>query len=150
MSIRFTHLITILAMSVAAIGATSNVMAQTYSPKSEDASLDTVPEIFDGAFFRNSDEIFDMHTIRRQANTIFGWYSFPEGSFPENEIKRDAKLLHILHKDYMDQQMTSDTFIRTPDLANPFSSSLRQTPTYASSGQSVMGSELIYEKLPLR
>ena len=47
-------------------------------------------------------------------------------SYPELEGKRDMKKLDILYRDLLYQQTASDPVILTPDLANPYNSSLHQ------------------------
>ena len=150
MLIRFTNLITILAISTAASIFPSVAIADTKSPYYELRPLETWTEVFDRGLFHNSRYSFENVTILRQIDTILGPRSFPEGNYPENEINRDARLINILHRDMLEQQVSSDPIIRTPDLANPFNDSLRSKPTYNRLARPVVGTEFVYERLPLR
>jgi len=47
------------------------------------------------------------------------------GSFPENEIAGDGRVIHKLYNELIRQQNTRDPIIRTADLPNPFTSSLQ-------------------------
>lgn len=90
----------------------------------------TPSEAFVEAFFENSRDPAYNTTIGRQFNTIFGVTSFPQGSYPDNEIVRDAQKIHELHEEIMHQQVSSDPIIRTRDLPNPYNSSLGSNPEY--------------------
>ena len=89
-------------------------------------------DVFNRAFFNDSGDFYDAVTIGSQLNFFFGFESFPEGSYPENEIADDAQLLNGLLQDALDQQVQSGPPIRTPDLENPFDTSLSQLETYPS------------------
>ncbi|MGK7914439.1 MAG: hypothetical protein AB4038_02680 [Prochloraceae cyanobacterium] len=94
-----------------------------------------INETFDDAFYYNSESTLDNWGVLGQLNFIFGWQNF-EGSFPENQIYRDAELVNIVHRDAMRQQNQSDPTIRTRDLNNPFDTSVQQNPGYISPSSS--------------
>ena len=90
-------------------------------------------EVFNRAFFNDSGDFYDAITIGSQLNLLLGFKSFPEGSYPENEIADDAQLLNYLLQDALAQQVQSAPPLRTPDLENPFDTSLFQNPAYSPS-----------------
>lgn len=91
-------------------------------------SLITVSEVFNRAFFNESGDFYHNRSIPRQAAYIIG-PGLPGGAgFPELELERDAKLINTLYRDLLEQQVASDPVIRTPDLPNPFDTSIRGLP----------------------
>ena len=98
-------------------------------------------DVFNRAFFKNSGDFYDAitigsqlnSTIGSQLNSLLGFKSFPEGSYPENEIADDAQLLNYLLQDALAHQVRSAPPLRTPDLENPFGTSLFQNPAYSPS-----------------
>ena len=70
--------------------------------------------------------------------------------FPDVELENDADSLNKLYNDVLEQQVSSDPIIRTPDLPNPFNSSLRSTSQPRRAFNRVEGVEFIFETLPLR
>ncbi len=90
---------------------------------------ESIPDVIDRTMFFNTETTLENWTMRRQLNLLFGWYNF-EGSYPENEIFRDAELVNIVHYDLRRQQGQSDPPIRTRDLANPFATSIVERPCY--------------------
>ncbi len=120
---KFTKLMPILVASLAAGLLSEGARAQS------DRTI-TPSEAFVEAFFENSRDPAYNTTIGRQFNTIFGVTSFPQGSYPDNEIVRDAQKIHELHEEIMHQQVSSDPIIRTRDLPNPYNSSLGSNPEY--------------------
>ena len=150
MSIRLTNLITILVVSASSSVFAIDAIAQTQATDYQPIPLETLPEVIERAHSHESGTALTDWKILPQLNTLFGWGSFSEGSYPENEIARDAKLINILHQDFWEQQVSSDPIIRTLDLKNPFDSSLRQNPSYYTTSPPMVGSELVYERRPLR
>ncbi|ARV58253.1 hypothetical protein BZZ01_06050 [Nostocales cyanobacterium HT-58-2] len=101
----------------------SIAVAETETPNYE-----TLSEVFERAFFKNAPNFYGSQTLRSQINVILGSGSIFRNSFPENQIARDAELVHTLYRDALNQQATSDPYIRTPDLPNPYNSSLLVSP----------------------
>ena len=99
----------------------------------------SVPEALERLFFFHSETTLDNWQITRQIDLILGISSFPEGSYPENEIFRDAELFDIFYRDILAQQTISDPTIRTRDLANPFADSLFQRPDCLRFGPTICG-----------
>ncbi|WP_159786839.1 hypothetical protein [Sodalinema gerasimenkoae] len=77
----------------------------------------TIPEAFERGFFEHSRDFFRNRSIPSQIDSLLF-------NFPENNISRDGRLVNILHRDIMRQQLTNDPLIRTPDLANPYNTSV--------------------------
>ena len=65
---------------------------------------------------------------KRQLDSFLGSGSGFSNSFPENEIARDAELVNTLYRDVLTQQSSNDPYLRTPDLPNPYDSSLLMSP----------------------
>ena len=82
-------------------------------------------ELINEAFWQNDGDFFQESRPGGQLDTIFGWGSFPQGSFPENQITRDGLLIYTLVTDYYKQLQEREPTLRTRDLDNPFDSSLR-------------------------
>ena len=84
---------------------------------------------FDRALNNSSGNFFDQVTISGQANMIFGWRTWPMGSYPENQITQDAQTVEILTRDVIKQQVNSPG-VRTRDLPSPYSTSVKENPSY--------------------
>ncbi|MFO8040563.1 MAG: hypothetical protein R6U67_14095 [Sodalinema sp.] len=97
----------------------------------------TLPNAFERAFLEHSRDFFTNRSIPSQIDSLFF-------AFPENDIARDGELLNVLYRDVMLQQLTNDPFMRTPDLANPYNTSI---DTMNRSGQSspIRGSEFFLD-----
>jgi hypothetical protein len=71
-------------------------------------------------------------SLMRQLSVYLGLsYPWPNGinGFPETLITDDARRLNDLHRDAMLEQTSSDRIIRTPDLINPYNTSILTQPT---------------------
>jgi hypothetical protein len=121
----------VLAATASSVLA-SGVMAQTVPQRTSNDSIETIPEAFDRAFFNRSGDLYENSSIGRQIEFILNFRGFPDG-----EIERDAKTTEILYREFFNQQAISDPYLRTPDLANPYNSSLLlnsgiPTPAYTA------------------
>lgn len=145
MKINFRNL-TGLLFIVTAASVPSTAIAQ---PNTNIQTTDniTIPEAFERAFFKNDPQFFRNNSIERQVNVIFGPGSLLRNSFPEHEISRDARLVHQLYEQVLNQQTSSDPVVRTPDLPNPYSTSILSSPRLdVNSNNNVKVNELIYER----
>jgi hypothetical protein len=88
----------------------------------EPLSPENISESITRALFNQSGDIYRNRGIDRQATFLFGL------SYPENEYTSDAAAVEKLYKQGMYQQGGSGKVVRTADLPNPFSSSIRTTP----------------------
>jgi hypothetical protein len=91
----------------------------------ESVSSLNLDELINEAYWQNTGDFWEDTNPGGQLNTIFGWGSFPLGSFPENEISRDGLLIYTIVADYFKQLQEREPTIRTRDLANPFDASIR-------------------------
>ncbi|MBE9190351.1 hypothetical protein IQ230_08260 [Gloeocapsopsis crepidinum LEGE 06123] len=121
---RFSYKYLLSSLIILAVPTTA--IAQT-PPPLEPTSSDTLPQAYYRAFFTNAPDFYRDRTLLRQLSTFFGIGSLTRNSFPENEYARDARLINILYQDTLQQQAGSTT-IRTPDLQNPYDSSLFLQP----------------------
>ncbi|BAY13553.1 hypothetical protein [Calothrix sp. NIES-2098] len=96
--------------------------AQTATPNYE-APNDAIER----AFFRHDPNFYENRSLKRQLDSFLGAGSF-SNSFPENEIARDGELVNGVYRDMLTQQATNDPYLRTPDLPNPYGTSLLMSP----------------------
>jgi hypothetical protein len=123
-SMRFSYKYLLSSLIILAVPTAA--IAQTFSPV-EPISSETLPQAYYRAFFTNAPDFYRDRSLLRQLNTFFGISSLTRNSFPENEYARDAQLINILYQDTL-QQQAGNTTIRTPDLQNPYDSSLFSQP----------------------
>ncbi len=140
-------LVLVTASSVLASAATAQ---QTDNSGFERISLESVEDTFDRAFYNESGDFYHNRSLPRQAAFIIG-PGLPGGAgFPDLEIERDAKLINTLYEDVLEQQVSSDPVIRTPDLPNPFNTTLRSQTGNRQIGSRVEGSEFFFDVVPPR
>ncbi|KOP27318.1 hypothetical protein AMR41_04755 [Hapalosiphon sp. MRB220] len=109
----------------------------------------TPNEAFERAYFKNSPDFFSSITSQSDVNDIFGLGSFSRNTFPENQIARDSELIHILYRDVLYQQVSNDPYLRSPDLPNPYNTSLLMSPGLNANKLKV-GTEFRFEQIPPR
>jgi hypothetical protein len=131
----------LLVLLAAGIAFPSVASAQTETPKTE-----TTNDAFERAYFRHDRNFYENSSLKRQLDSFFGSGSGFGGSFPENEIARDAQLINTLYRDVLTQQVGNDPYIRTPDLPNPYDTSLMMSPRFNSNKLKV-GTEFRFEIL---
>jgi hypothetical protein len=100
----------------------SIVNAQTATPNYE-----TSNDAIERAYFRHDPNFYENRGIKRQLDSFLGYGSFST-SFPENEIASDGELVNGVYRDMLTQQATNDPYLRTPDLPNPYGTSLLMSP----------------------
>jgi hypothetical protein len=88
-----------------------------------------VSDQFNEKLFKASGDYFQGTEVFRPAADILGIGS-PSGiiAFPEREIERDASRIHGFYREMMQRQVSSDAIIRTPDMMNPFDTSVMTMP----------------------
>lgn len=133
-----------LLVLFASINFSGAAMAQTAT-----SGYETPNDVFERAFFKNDPNFYENQTFRRQIDLMFGPGSLLKNSFPENEIARDAELVNTLYRDALTQQTTNDPYIRTPDLPNPYNTSLLMSP-HLSPTKLQTGTEFRFETVPPR
>ncbi|MGB3614244.1 MAG: hypothetical protein WBA10_10660 [Elainellaceae cyanobacterium] len=77
---------------------------------------------FEDAFFSHDEIFFNNRSVARQVSFLLGT------GFPDNEITRDGERVHEVYETVLLQQTTSDPLLATPDLPNPYSSSILTAP----------------------
>lgn len=122
MFVNLGRVISILTLTT--VSSLMSVTAARAEPTIVTVEPQPIPQLFENAFFYHTERAFDSFDIGSQINTIIGAESFMEGSYPENQISRDARLVHLLYEEVLEQQLQSQPPIRTRDLPNPFDSSL--------------------------
>lgn len=105
-----------------------------------------IDQVFDRTFFSNDREAFRNQAFPRVLGSFFGL----PGGFPENEVRRDAAAVHRLYVEVLERQNNNDPVLRTPDLPNPYNTSILQLPTYNEFNRPIRGTELYDEELPPR
>lgn len=142
MGYRISPLAGVLALA-AVVGLPAIATAQTTDDEAEVIliEIESIPDAFEAEYFGNSGDYFEATSIFTQGSDIIGTL------FPDIEIAMDASDIHELYLEIMALQTSSDPILRTPDLANPFFTSVQLLPS-AQTGQSLLGSELIYERVP--
>ncbi|MGF1495426.1 MAG: hypothetical protein ACFB8W_01195 [Elainellaceae cyanobacterium] len=111
----------LVAIPIATTGVSYGAIAHA---QEVDFDLETqsIPEALNEAFFSNDREFFNNRSIGRQLSWFLGF------GFPENEINQDGRAVDILYQDLREQQVSSTPIIRTPDLPNPYQTSVLLSP----------------------
>ena len=76
-------------------------------------------------FYTHDQPYYTNRSLPRQISNFLGI------SFGDNEITKDARLIHEFANQLWEEQAKSGPLIRTPDLPNPYQSSLLLEPTIA-------------------
>lgn len=143
------HLITVFAVGAAVQVTAQQAIAQTYlegrNPSYPEHTTDTFTRAVYGEL-RDTDTSFDTWQV---LNEFFGVYplSFTQPAYPEHQGKRDSQKVDIMYREALLLQGSSDPVIRTPDLQNPFNSSLRsEAPAQNGSLQLLRGTGFSYDR----
>ncbi|NET54926.1 MAG: hypothetical protein F6K47_01585 [Symploca sp. SIO2E6] len=147
MQMQLARLFSALVLTAASSLGASTAIAQTETEQSdfEPVRLETIPEAFDRTFFEDSGTFYYNRNIWRQANYILGITGFPDV-----ELESDAHSLNKLYNEVLEQQVSSDPIIRTPDLPNPFNTSIRSISQPRRAINRLEGVEFILETVPVR
>lgn len=128
MSIKFTKLSAIFFLTTIASLYPLKLWAQTETEEAviEDAVTQvTLKQTFHDAFFSYSGNAFRNDGFVDQLNHILGF-----NLFPELQISQDGELIDSLFQDALKQQSENGTPMKTRDLENPFTTSLKENPGY--------------------
>lgn len=169
MQMRLTRCLSILLVAASSSVLASSAIAQTNSPRSEvvpvnprtlgidtappefePIPLQTIPEAFDRALFNDSGNFYENSSIPRQIDLILGTGLPGRAAFPELEIERDGALVHLLYEEALYQQVSSDPVLRTPDLPNPYRTSVLQLPNSTRFQYQLEGAEFFFETVPYK
>lgn len=126
------------------------IAAPTHAQEGEPINAN---QAIDAAFFRNSRGFYESQSTFRRVREIFGTglNITRRGNYPEIGVERDAALTNRVYTQLMQDQVANDPTLRVPDLPNPFNTSLLTAPgSLSSTGSQVVGTEFVYERLPLR
>ena len=126
---------------------TSTVLSSSVVAQTSTGNYETPNEVIERAFFQNDPNFYQNNSLKRQVDFLLGPGSLFRNSFPESEIARDAELVNKVYQDLLQQQVGSDPYIRTPDLPNPYNSSLLLSPKFRSS-ELRTGTEFRFEEIP--
>ena len=152
MGMRLKGLVSFCMMAATSTVFASTAVAQevvTVTP----VVIESTAEAFERVFFTNSGNFYRDQSLNRQIDFFLGKGTLLRNSFPENEIARDARRTRILYNDALKQQVSSGPLLRTPDLPNPYDTSLLVNPvlyldrTVVNGGIPVNG-ELLFEPSP--
>ncbi|MDM9383226.1 hypothetical protein QUB80_21275 [Chlorogloeopsis sp. ULAP01] len=146
MALTFKALGGLLVMFTSAIAAPS-VFAQEAQELNYEYEIPT--EVIERAFFENSPNFYNGNNMKSEIDLILGPGSLFRNSFPENKIARDAELINIVYQDILYQQVSSDPYLRTPDLPNPYNTSLLMSPRL-NANQLKLGTEYRFEEMQSR
>lgn len=116
---------------VLGVAIASTVWAGTAQAQSN-SRFQPFAEEFNRAATRSSGNALKNQSLMRQLSVYLGLsYPWPNGinGFPETLITDDARRLNDLHREAMLEQTSSDRIIRTPDLINPYNTSILTQPT---------------------
>jgi hypothetical protein len=127
----------------------ASISVPAFADDKQTTNYETANEVFDRAFFKNDRNFYGNNTFKRQIDWIVGSGSLFRNSFPENEIARDAELVNVVYRDVLNQQVSNDPYIRTPDLPNPYNTSLMMSPRL-NSNKLKTGTEFRFETVPPR
>jgi hypothetical protein len=142
MGIKFKHLNCLWLLLAASVTFPSVAAADMETP-----NIPTTNSTFEKAYFGNDRNYYENGSVKRQIDAQFGPGTAFENSFTDNEIARDGELLNTLYRDVLAQQATNDPYLRTPDLPNPYNSSLLMSPRYSADRLKV-GTEFHFETVP--
>ncbi|NJK39972.1 MAG: hypothetical protein HC835_12975 [Oscillatoriales cyanobacterium RM2_1_1] len=116
-----------------AIAGASALFAFAPVALADETNFQPFAEEFTEAATRVSGDSFEATSFLGQLTTIFG-IAFPWpgniNAFPESNIASDANSFNQVHREAMLKQTVTDPFIRTPDLINPFNTSILSQPNF--------------------
>jgi len=139
----------LMGAAIAALPTATMAQTATNTAINEALLAPTPNDVIDDAFFRNDPNYYRNRETKRQIDFLIGPGSIIRNSYPESEIKRDGELVNIVYRDLLDQQTKSDPYLRTPDLPNPYSTSILQSPQLNPQRLN-QGTEFRLETLPPR
>ncbi len=120
-------------LSLLTVVATFGFHGKAYSSPAEElvTSPLSVDELITRLYNYHSGDFFEQSSIEGQLNNIFGVGAFPHFRwFPDKNVINDGHLLSLVIRDYFRQLQENGPTLRTPDLANPFNTSLLENPEY--------------------
>lgn len=123
MGLRFHSVCSVLTLAATLGVAMGSVHGQAYGP-------DSIPRQFNDAYFDSTGDYHRATSVRGQLSVILGvgvpWRGF--NVFPETQVSEDGQRVHDLYERTMYQQVSGSRIMRTPDLINPFDTSITELP----------------------
>ena len=110
--------------------ATSSAFLPVAKAETAIPQQQTTSDTFERAYFSHDSNFYENGSLKRQVGSLIGSGKKFGTAFPDNEIAKDGELINTLYHDALAQQTINDTYMRTPDLPNPYDSSLLMTPRY--------------------
>lgn len=151
---RFRDFMSVVAVAASCTTLASAAWAGEIVSDPDQAGPETVEEAFDRIYYDNGGTFFENRRPQSTINLVFGPGSLIRNSFPENQIIRDARQVNLFYRDLLEQQVASDPVIRTPDLPNPYSTSVLLLPPFdvnrPLTGSLPARGEFVFETVPLR
>lgn len=119
-------------------------------------SVYTLDEAMNRAYYSNDKPAYQDQVFPRQLFFLLGpSFNLLQGNYPENEITKDAVVIHNLYVEALRLQNSSDPVIRTRNLPNPYNTSVLlllpniiETPVPGVIERPSPGIELYNEGLP--
>ena len=133
--------ITVRATAVAkmALLAAPLALASISLPAVAQERPGSIQEEFEDAFFSHDEIFFNNRSIARQVSYLFGI------GFPDVEIVNDGRAVHEVYETVLLQQVSSGPVLRTPDLPNPYATSVLTAPIVE---EEVFGSAPLSQPIP--
>jgi len=115
MRVRFNRLLGMVFLSLSPIAYSPGVFAEVGISNSKG---EMIPEVIDRAVIQSSGDFFEERTTGGDARFIFGI------DYDEEKLAKDAQRIEVIYQDLLEQQASRGPVLRTPDLANPYSTSV--------------------------
>ena len=141
---KLSGLLVVIATTLFPVVANAQVEVEV-----EVENYETVLDTANKVLYTYGDTFYGNLTLKRQVDFLFGPGGKFGTTFPENEIAKDSELFHAMYKDMLFQQSQNDVYLRTPDLPNPYSSSLLSSPQY-NRNQLQVGTEYRFDNVTSR
>ncbi|MFM2061980.1 MAG: hypothetical protein RLZZ507_1650 [Cyanobacteriota bacterium] len=143
-----------MSINLQGLGGLIVLLATTTFPvvavaQTETAGYESTNNVFDRAYFRYDRTYYENSSLKRQIDAFFGPGATFGTTFPDNEIAKDGELVNTLYHDVLFQQAQNDPYLRTPDLPNPYNSSLLMSPQHNANKLKV-GTEYRFESFTSR
>lgn len=121
MSISLKNSFAALTLATSSLIFTSGVAIAQQAPTELDETI-TIFEAVENEYFSHDRDFYRNRSLIRQVEWVFGL------SYPENEIYRDGREINEIYNELLDAQVSTTPLIRTPDLVNPYDTSLLSMP----------------------
>jgi len=114
MRVRFERLIGMVLLATSSLAYGPSVFAEEGIANANE----TIPEVVDSAALQSAGDFFEQRTTEADARFIFGI------GYDDDKLAKDAQRIEVIYQDLLEQQVSDGPVLRTPDLANPYSTSV--------------------------